>query len=395
MNTAFKITNPLFPWQDPEFIKNPYPWYKVLREHHPVYQLSNGDYLISRYEDIIKWAKHPSLSIEEPIPIHNPWAALRNSMLFVDPPVHTRRRRITNHWFTPKLVSEWVKQTRLVVEETLDKLEKGETIDAFYELGVRPTHVTMCRVFQIPEDDIRPIIKGMFDTMYIHSYDQSKERMDLADEAFVYMKDRVRKVLADKRKNPGTGLADYLLDLQDKGELTEDEVLDTVTLFFSSGGHNPGYLSTVGIEEFARRPEIMHTYKTRPDLRKSIVNELLRYHPSELSYIRYTTEDIEIAGTHIPAKSTLVFLIASANRDESYFERPDEFICDRAPEASMHLTFGIGIHNCAGQVISRAEIETILTTIAERYESVELVGEPKQEHTHRALNYHEMLVKFY
>ncbi len=394
MTTADTAQDNLLPWRDPEFRLAPWPWYQRLRRDHPVYKMADGTYIVSRYSDVSEFAKLPSMSILEPGGVvTGPWAALKNTVLSMDPPEHTAMRRHSNRWFTPKLVKRWVEVTEAVTNEAIDRLGADGEIEAHRELAVIPTHVTMCRVFQLPEDNVDPVIDAMNDVMVALIAEPQPGDWDRADASFQYLLDRCAGMLADKRRNPGDGLADEMLAAVDRGEMTERQVLETVTLFWGSGAPNPGYLIAAGIEEFARNPQVFGTYRSDPSTRKAIVNELIRMNNPEISIVRFPTEDVEIRGVQIPAGSRIRFMLASANRDPEVFEHPEEFDHIRPPEASRNLAFGLGPHSCAGQVISRAETETVLTAIAERIDRIELIEEPTVAHTDRARAYLKMPVR--
>lgn len=381
----------LLPWGDPAFRENPYPWYTRLRRDHPVYQLRDGTYIVSRYQDITQWAKHPCMSIIEPD--LGAWGALANTMLFKDPPEHATLRRHTNRWFTPKLMKQWVTETAQVAAEGLDRMGPDRTIEAHYELGVRPMHITMCRVMQVSEDDVKPVPEAMITAMDAIVAQPEPEHHAHAKDAFAYLIGRMERMLEEKRTTPGDGMADALLAAHDQGEMTYRQVVETLTLFWASSGHNPGFLVPAGLELFARRPELFTTYREDPTSRQPIVEELIRMEPAEISYVRYPLEDVQIGGVTIPAGSRVRFMTAAANRDPEVFDRPDEFDYTRPPGASRHLSFGIGPHSCPGQLFTRAGVETIFTTVAERYRRIELTEEPTTYHTDRGRNYRKLPIR--
>lgn len=386
----------LWPIHNPEFIQHPYPWYDKLRELAPVYIMDDGSYLISSYEDTVKYLKHPIMSAVEPesIASKNPWYALFNTMLYSDPPLHTERRRHVNKWFTPKLVRDWVQTTAKITNQKLDALQEGEIIDAYEEIAVESTHITICHLLELPEDEIYEVTRHWFNATLALRAHPEPWQIEVAEEGFKYLRQRVDKLLADKMDNPGNGLADELLAKYKSGEMTYDEVAETVLILYASGGHNPGFMIATGIETFARHPELFQEYKNNPAIRKNFVNELIRMNPPELIMSRYPTEEIEIRGFKISPQSQVKFLLGGANYDPAFFENPYVFDVNRPPENSMNLSFGIGAHSCAGQVLSRAECETVFTIIAERFSSIELVREPVVHHTERVRSFTNLPVRF-
>ena len=183
-------------------------------------------------------------------------------------------------------------------------------------------------------------------------------------------------MLADAGSVDDSGMARALLAACDAGELTAQQSLATMTVFYGLGHMDVGYLVAAGLDQFAQRPEVFQAYKQHPELRAAIINEIVRFDPPELSVVRYPTEDIEIRGVRIQAGTPIRFMIGAANRDPDVFHEPDAFDYTRSPEESRNLSFGLGTHSCAGQVISRAEAEAVFTEVARRFDHIERAGEP-------------------
>ncbi|KAF0966992.1 MULTISPECIES: cytochrome P450 [unclassified Gordonia (in: high G+C Gram-positive bacteria)] len=388
--TAASIDRELVPWSDPEFRNNPYPWYRRLQQDHPVHKLEDGTYLVSRYADVSHFAKLPIMSVEPGWADAGPWAVASDTALGSDPPHHTVLRRQTDKWFTPKLVDGWVRTTRELVGDLLDGVEAGQVIEARRDLAVVPTHVTMARVLQLPEDDADAVMEAMFEAMLMQSAEPADGDVDRAAVAFGYLSARVAEMLEDKRVNPGDGLADSLLDAARAGEITESEAIATILVFYAVGHMAIGYLIASGIELFARRPEVFTAFRNDESARAAIINEMVRMDPPQLSFLRFPTEDVEIGGVLIEAGSPIRFMIGAANRDPEVFDDPDVFDHTRPPAASRNLSFGLGPHSCAGQIISRAEATTVFAVLAERYERIELAEEPTVAHNDFARRYRKL-----
>jgi cytochrome P450 len=223
--------------------------------------------------------------------------------------------------------------------------------------------------------------------MLIQATDPAPGTREKSVAGLEYMFGTTEALLGAKAANPGTGLADELLAAHMNGEITWREVLENVVLFYMSGAPNPAYLIGAGLEEFARHPEVMRDFRDRPEVRERIINEIARLHPVELIITRFPTEDLEIAGVTIPADSCVKFPIGAANRDPAVFANPHEFDYTRPVEASRNLTFGLGTHSCAGQLIARAETEVILGMVAERFDTVTIAEEPEEVRTDRLVAY--------
>lgn len=383
----------LLPWDDEEFRRNPYPNYKLLQAKYPLCHY-RGEYIVSKYQDVLKYAKLPCMSVETSWEGAGPWRLSRETILGTDAPHHTQLRRQTNRWFTPKLVQEWVKPTPGIVDEILDGIGDDGVIEAWHNLAAKATHETMCRVLGVPGDGARAVFDGMFDAMQMLSVTATDDDVALAERAFAHIGGRVDGFLADKRANPGHGPIEALIAAGDAGEMTAAEVRSTVMMFYMLGHMDVGYLVASGLELFARRPDIFDAYRAEPENRQAIINEMARIDPPELSLVRHPTEDVEIRGVKIPAGSAIRFMIGAAGRDADVFENPDEFDHRRPPEASRHLAFGLGIHSCAGQAIARAETEIIFTCLTDRYRRIELVQEPETGHNDFVRFYRSLWLRF-
>ncbi|MFP3996541.1 cytochrome P450 [Pseudomonas capeferrum] len=382
------ITHEVLPWAHPDFRRNPYPWYARLQRDYPVYQESERTFVISRYEDYIKYVKHPAMSMVEPdwVKPHN-WHVFLDTILFYDPPQHTSLRRHTNKWFTPKLVKDWVQHTVDVAEAALDLIDEDGYIEAHHHICVVPTHVTMCRVLGVAEDDIDLATLNSLKIVGMQTPAATQADKDRAKEGFEWLFAKCQAMIEEKRTNPGEGLLDAMLKLEQAGEMTSREVIQTLVLLYFSGAPNPAYVTAAILEHFARDPDLYDLYRAQPDARAAMINEFIRLNPPEQSFTRYPTEDIEIRGITIPAGSCIRFMTAAVNRDETVFKRPNMFDHTRPQEASQHVSFGVGVHACAGQVISRAEIEATLNVIASKYSRVELAEEPVTLNDDRIRNY--------
>ncbi|MBN3836727.1 cytochrome P450 [Burkholderia sp. Ac-20344] len=395
MLEASKIDEVL-PWKSPDFRANPYPWYARLQRDFPVLQTSEKDFVVTRYDDYMEFVRHPSMTVVEPTWVpDNAWHALRNTVLFIEPPKHTHMRRQTNKWFTPKLVKDWVKICAEEAGKALDSMGMDGCIEAHQHLCINPTHITMCRILDVPEEDVESALVANDKILGALSPTSGEAEERSAVQAFEFLSQRCKAMIDRKRENPGNGLVDSLLESQRKGEMTEEEVLQTVVLFYFSGAPNPSYVLASAIEHFARNPETFTLYRTNPASRALVINELIRLYPPELSFVRFTTADVEIRNVQIPAGSRVRFMTAAANRDENVFCNPNLFDHTRPPEKSQNLSFGTGTHSCAGQLISRAEIESVLTVIAERFERIEITDQPTMNIDDRVRNYLTLPIRLY
>jgi cytochrome P450 len=388
MNEVESVRQEVLPWGNAQYVANPYPWYDNARKNFPIYRDMDGTYVVTRYEDVVRYGKLPSLSIVTPEGAPSgPWKALSATVLNLDPPKHTAARRPMNKWFTPKLVQKWVEAAESYVLNHLAKTANGEPFDANMQFGVGPSHAAMCNALQVPADDFEPVIFCMHRTMRALSETVSEAESEQATQAFEYMFGRVRDLLQWKRANPGEGMADALLAAYDNGDISEAQLVQSVVLLWGSGGHNPSYIISSGVEYFARHPGVFEIFKANPEKRPFFINEIYRLYPPELSFARFATEEIEIQGVNIKVGECVKFIIDSANRDQDIFPDADEMDLNRPANSLQGVSFGMGVHQCAGQTISRGGIDTVFRVLAENVDSFTLEGEPKMDNTGRSRAY--------
>jgi cytochrome P450 len=368
------------PWDDPDFERDPYPWYARAQAEVPVLLDDTGAFVVSRYDDIIEFGKHAAMSVEPGWDLAGPWAVARETVIGRDVPEHTRLRRQTNKWFTPKIVRGWVTTTAAVTNEVIDGMS-GDTLDGWHDLSLIPTHRTMCRVLQFPDHDAEGVMAEMANTMPMLSARPRPGTLEMAEVGFGNLTERVCSLIEAKRTTPGDGLADALLEAQSRGEISESEMQATILMLYSLGHMDVGYIVAAGLSILAQLPDVYDVFRSQPDVRDAIINEIVRYDPPELSFYRVTTDDVTIRGTEIPAGSTIRYLLAAANRDPETFTDAQRFDHRRPMGQSRNLSFGMGVHSCVGQVISRAEARTVLEVVASRFRRIELAEPVEMDNT--------------
>ena len=369
-----------YPWDDPEFERDPYPWYARAQKEVPVLLDDSGTFVISRYDDVMEFGLMPCMSVEPGWDAAGPWAIAKSTIIGRDEPDHTRLRRHTNKWFAPKAVKEWISTTAAVTNEILDEMD-GETIDGWRELAVFATHRTMCRVLQATDDGALDVMAEMFDTMPMLSARPRPGTRELAAEGFAKLGARVEAIIEERTLRPAESATNALIDAVRDGTMSSEEMRATMLMLYSLGHMDVGYLVAAGLRVLAELPDVYRVFREDEQSRDAIINEIVRYDPPEFSFYRTTLEDLTIRGIDIPAGSRLRFMIGAANRDPDFFEDPHVFNYRRPQERSKNLSFGLGNHTCAGQGYARAQARVIFETVALRFASMELAGEFETDNT--------------
>lgn len=386
----------LLPWSDPEFRREPWPWFARLHADYPILQLSSGSYVFSKYDLVMKYAKDRTLAVMPAEGLgESPWSANENNVLLADGDRHTALRRSFNSWFSPKAMRDLTAAVQQQANTALDQLGDDGVMEAHRPLGVIAPQAGIAKIMGLPHEDALDMVHATNLTMMAMTWDPTPDEIVKAQEGFGYMMVRVDNLIDWKRSHRGDGsLLDHWLGLVESGEWSERMVKEHLQPFWAGAGHNPGYIIASGLEEFSRDPDLMRAFREQPEVREDIVNELIRMRAPEMSLDRWTTQPTDIEGTVVPTNTHLRFLLGAALRDPEVFENPGEFNYKRPKEASMALAFGLGRHSCPGTAFSRMAISAVLGCVAERFSQVEIIGEPNWMLSDRHRNCEGITVRF-
>jgi cytochrome P450 len=381
------------PWENPEFVRAPWPWFDRLLTEKPILVLDDGSVIVSKYADVMKFLKHPSLHAVPPGGIgDSPWAANLNSVLLTEGDRHKRIRLTFAGWLTPKACRQWAQTAADSARAALDQMGEDGIIEAHRALGVQPAQDAMADALGVEREDGFPYIHATNLTMMAMGWNPSPDEVTRAHEGFGYMMFQAERLIEEKRRNPGDGLLDAMIKAVDEGGLTERELKESIQILWGSAAHNPGHAMATALVDFAENPHVFTAYKENPDVRDAILGEVFRRALPEVALDRFTTEPLEIHDLTVPPGTRIRFILGAALRDPEVFSNPDEFDYTR-PKETLALAFGLGIHNCAGQAIARAVARAVLDVIADRYSTIEIIGEPVWHNSDRHRNCEGLTVR--
>ncbi len=380
----------LFTPSDPAFVADPYPAYDVLRRGPRVQHHAPTDtWLVSRHADVdallrdrrlgrsyLHVASHAEMG-RSPEPVeHEPfWRVVRAGMLDVEPPDHTRLRRLVSRAFTARTVERLRGTVQRITDALVDDaLEQGE-FDLVATIA-EPLPVTVIAdLLGIPERDrhlLRPWSADICGMYELNPSERTARAAVLAAEQFSsYLVDLSR----ERRTRPQDDLVTALTQVVDDGDvLTEDELVGTCVLLL-----NAGHEATVGATgngwwSLLRNPDQLARLRADPALVPAAVEELLRWDTPLQMFERWVLEDVEIDGTRVPRGAELALLFGSANRDPDVFADAERLDVGRTH--NPHVSFGAGTHFCLGAVLARLELQTSFATVLRRVPRLELVEEP-------------------
>ena len=358
---------------EPQADVNPYQAFKFLRDHAPVTQLeADGPWQVARHADVHAILRdHETYSSE--VSIRPPEERGAPSMLFSDPPVHHRLRRLVSVAFKPSQIAKQEQQIGQRCGDLLDAMPKDTELDLVQALAAHLPVMVIAEMLGVEDGDMATF-KAWSDEIFSNIGEilfgtPSPESERAAEEMNAYFLQRIN----DIRRAPKDHLLGQLVETEtEDGKLDDEELLSFCRLLLIAGNETTTGLITASARIFHEEPQTLGQLKERPELAGSFVEEALRFYSPFSATVRRTSKDVEIAEQRIGAGELVVPLIASANRDERVFEAADTFRIDRNP--NQHLGLGFGIHVCLGAHLARLEGKIVVEQIAQRYNSVSLAN---------------------
>jgi cytochrome P450 len=373
----------------PEFYADPYPTYRALREHEPVKRLPNGSYFLTRYDDLVGIYKNTKLFSSDKKKEFAPkygdsllYEHHTTSLVFNDPPAHTRVRRLIMGALSPRAIAEMEPDLIALVDRLLDGLAAKGQGERHVELiedfaSAIPIQV-IGNLLDVPIDEREPLrdwslaILGALEPVIgpeVFSRGNSAIRDFLA-----YLETLVER----RRTKPGNSERDVLTKLiqgEDNGErLTAKELLHNCIFLLNAGHETTTNLIGNGLVALSGNPVEKKRLIENPSLIKTAIEEFLRYESSNQLGNRVTTEAVDIGGVRMPAGTFVTLCIGAANRDPAQFSDPENLDIGRAP--NRHLAFATGPHQCAGMALARLEGAIAISRFMARFPAYALNGAP-------------------
>lgn len=359
---------------DPDVIADPYPLLRELRETSPVHKVGFADvWVLTRFEDCRSVLRDSRLGSPEPgddapalVARATRQRSAERSMLFLNPPDHTRLRKLVSRAFTPRRVAGMRASVEAMTRELLDDLAAaggGDLIDALaFPL---PANV-ISELVGVPRADrdlLRPLVADLTASLEPFTPPDEAER---ADAAGLELREYLDDLIERRRAEPGDDLLSGLIAASDGEErLTLSEVALTVNLIYAAGFETTSNLIGNIVNTLLRHPDQLAKLRADRSLVPNAVDEVLRFEPPVHVDGRFAFEDVEVDGRVIPRGHSVLTLLAAANRDPAVIDDPDRFNIERS-EIPM-LSFSSGIHYCLGASLARLEGQVVLSGLLERF----------------------------
>ncbi len=377
-----------------EILQDPYPTYARLHEEGPLHYIDAGGkwavWSIFSHTECASIAKDPRLSAKRaqqmllPLPLskQSEFSELARMLalwlIFMDPPEHTRLRKLLNTGFSAAAIEALRPQVEIIVDQMLAPLQPGSEVELM-NVFANPMPVRMIlEMLGIPQD-LRDIFVEWSRAIaaFRGNPNRTVEEARAAQDALVQLTEFFRKTVAERRKNKGNDLISLLIDIEEEGEvLTEEELYAQCIALLFAGHETTRNLIGNGMYTLLRHPQEAAELREKPEMIRSAVEELLRYESPVQFTARVLKEDIEVCGQDIRKGWTVLCMLGAANRDPKQFKDPDQLNLKRLN--NQHLAFGAGIHACIGAQLARLEGQVAIQNLVRRFPKMKLVG-PRPE----------------
>ena len=367
------------------FREDPYPHYEAYRSEEPLRRAAATMWFAFGHADVTALLRHPKLSSDErraTTKVGRPEPGrLATSLLFMDPPDHTRLRSLVARAFTPKRVADLRPTAEAITARLLDETRgagaSGGVVDLIRSLAYPLPVRIICSLLGVPEAD-EATFTGWSRTL-ARSLDPSVLRSAGLDAAIAEaereLAEYLEELLAFRRATPGDDLLSALLAVEADGDrILPREVVDLALLLLVAGHETTVNLIGNGVLALLRAPDQLDRLRRSPDLVAGAVDELLRFDSPVQMTQRVATEDLDLAGCRVRAGDEILLVLGAANRDPLVFAEPSRL--DVTRDARRHVAFGGGIHHCLGASLARLEGQVALSALVARFAHLELAGRP-------------------
>ena len=368
-------------FEAPGYLADPYPHLHALRDRHPVFLSPRGDWYLTRFADVSTVLTDRRFQRQSPAGANPISGAARDPtaidrmlsrwMVFIDPPVHTRLRRLVGKAFTPKLVAAMRGDIGDIAGQLLDQALVADRFDVIADFAYPLPVIVVSRILGVPAEDYDKLKRwsGQL-TRALDSGDPEElaSGIPATEELMAYMAD----LIAARRREPRDDLISAMMAGSAADEaLSEEELLANCVFLLWAGHETTKNLIGNGVVSLIRHPGEFRRLAEDPALLECAVDEFLRFESPIQKIGRWTRETVSLGGTEIPAGHYVVSLFGAANRDPEQFPDPDRLDIGRRDGTS--LAFGKGIHHCLGYGLAKLEGEVAFGALLERVGAMDLV----------------------
>lgn len=342
-----------------EIDKNPFPYYRDLRDNHPCFWSDDAQiWVLSRHADVaaaaMDWQTYSSLkgNLVDEIP-----GRAGGTLGTTDPPRHDRLRALANAAFAKKNLEHMAAPAKRVTSRVVDQVKNKKSFDFISEVSSIVTVETLFEMLGLEQRDPASIRDQV--VLSISTDRAAKGRNDTLNAAFSGLTKYISDEVDKRRKTPSDDLVTRLAEAEIDGDrLTDREVVLTTSMFVVAGVESLSSFMSVMALNLAQHPKTRARLAQDPSLVDKAIEESLRYNTSAQRFKRVLTRDVELHGKVMKAGDSVILAYGAANRDERKFENPDVYDIDR--NTGGHLGFGAGKHFCLGNSLARLVAKTTI-----------------------------------
>ena len=393
---SFDLYNP-----PSDFINNVYKYYNLLREKSPIHKNSDGSYILTRYKDLVGvyrnfkvWSSDKRTEFGAKFGSSPLFEHHTTSVVFVDPPDHTRIRKIFQQAFTPKSILSLERNINKLVDSYLVIMHEKKKFDFVSDFSFRLPVDVVCSVLGVPSEDRHLIrdwahkILGALEPKLTHK--QFNEGSSAVINFKQYLKDQIKFRKTHKHINKANEVLSLLIEAEGL-ELSETELLHQCIFMLNAGHETSTNMLSHGLNELINHRDQYKSLQKEPGRIDTAIDEILRFQPPIQINNRRCLEKTKLGDVVVPEGTSVHMIIAGANRDPLQFFKPETFDISRSP--NRHLSFGLGIHICAGINLARVEAKVAFQSLMSSFREINLLKKPKVANRIRFREIKEMQIE--
>jgi cytochrome P450 len=376
---------------NPDFLDDPYPTYRALRQFDPIHRMPDGSYFLTRYDDCLAvyrdaatWSSDKKLDFRPNFSDSLLYEHHTTSLVFNDPPYHTRVRKLLAPAFAPRALRALQPRIEALVDRLADAAAARGEIDLIADFAAAIPVALIGDMLGIPPDERGPLRGWSLAILGALEPVLSAEKFAGGVGAVAEFKDYLNTIIAGRLGGGDRDPAEILSTLIDASEfvpasadgerLSELELIHNCIFLLNAGHETTTNLIGNAVDLLIRYPDAMRGLRAHPEAIQTAVEEFLRMESSNQLGNRRAATDTVLGGVAIPAGGYVHIGIGAANRDPDQFPDPDRLDIRRQP--NRHLAFGTGVHACAGMSLARMEAEVAISRLLRRFERIEPAGTP-------------------
>jgi len=375
----------------PEFLEDPYPTYRALRQFDPVHRMPDGSYFLTRYDDCLAvyrdtetWSSDKKIDFRPNFRDSLLYEHHTTSLVFNDPPYHTRVRKLLAPAFTPRALRALQDRIEQLVDRLLEAAATRGDIDLISDFAAAIPVQLIGDMLGIPQDEREPLRRWSLAILGALEPVLSPQQFDTGVTAVAEFKNYLKDIISRRlRRGPGDP-AEILSKLVEASEfalaagqgerLSKLELIHNCIFLLNAGHETTTNLIGNAVDLLIRHPDAMSDLRRHPEVLETAIEEFLRMESSNQLGNRRATRETKLGGVLMPSGTYVHICIGAANRDPAQFPDPDCPDIRRAP--NRHLAFATGIHACAGMSLARMEAEVAIGRLLSRFSRIEPAGAP-------------------